>query len=65
MDLPELPKRPKGKKMERYIITAYSSCGDVAYTVVATTEQQMLQELKDGINDGFSIHIIKQVKKVA
>lgn len=51
--------------MERYVITAYSSCGDVAYTVIATTEQQMLQELKDGINDGFSIHIIKQVKKVA
>lgn len=39
------------KKM--YEITAYHKTGDVAYNVVANTEQQMVQEVKDALRDGF------------
>ena len=36
-----------------YEITAYHPTGDVAYTVIANTEQQMIQEIKDALRDGF------------
>lgn len=36
-----------------YEITAYHISGDVAYNVVANTEQQMVQEVKDALRDGF------------
>lgn len=36
-----------------YEITAYHGSGDVAYNVVANTEQQMVQEVKDALRDGF------------
>ena len=36
-----------------YEITVYHGSGDVAYTVVANTEEQMLQEIKDALRDGF------------
>lgn len=36
-----------------YEITAYHKSGDVAYNVVANTEQQMVQEIKDALRDGF------------
>lgn len=36
-----------------YEITAYHTTGDVAYTVIANTEQQMVQEIKDALHDGF------------
>ena len=36
-----------------YEITAYHTTGDVAYTVIANTEQQMIQEIKDALRDGF------------
>lgn len=36
-----------------YEITVYHKSGDVAYNVVANTEEQMIQEIKDAISDGF------------
>lgn len=36
-----------------YEITAYHTTGDVAYTVLANTEEQMIQEIKDALRDGF------------
>jgi hypothetical protein len=36
-----------------YEITAYHKTGDVAYNVVVNTEQQMVQEVKDALRDGF------------
>lgn len=36
-----------------YEITAYHKTGDVAYNVIANTEQQMIQEIKDALRDGF------------
>ena len=36
-----------------YEITAYHKTGDVVYNVVTNTEQQMMQEIKDALRDGF------------
>ena len=36
-----------------YEITAYHTTGDVAYKVLANTEEQMIQEVKDALRDGF------------
>lgn len=45
-----------------YEITAYHTSGDVAYTVVVEAESQMIQELKDAINDGFAVLVCKKQK---
>lgn len=46
-----------------YEITAYHKTGDVAYNVVANTEEQMLQEIKDALRDGFLALVAKtQIK---
>lgn len=46
-----------------YEITAYHGSGDVAYTVVANTEQQMVQEVKDALRDGFLALVAKTQNK--
>ena len=38
-----------------YNITAYNTSGDVVYQVVANTEEQMIQEIKDAMHDGFPV----------
>ena len=48
--------------MERYVITVYNSYGDIVYTVIQYTEAEMLQEIRDGLNDGFSVHVVKQIQ---
>ena len=40
-----------------YNITAYHTTGDVVYKVVANTEEQMIQEIKDAMRDGFPVLI--------
>ena len=42
-----------------YEITAYHTTGDVAYKVLANTEEQMMQEIKDALNDGFLALVAK------
>lgn len=44
-----------------YEITAYHTTGEIAYTVIANTEQQMIQEIKDAMSDGF-LALVKQNK---
>lgn len=46
-----------------YEITAYHKTGDVAYNVVANTEQQMMQEVKDALRDGFLALVNKNTNK--
>lgn len=46
-----------------YEITAYHKSGDVAYNVVANTEQQMVQEIKDALCDGFLALVNKNTNK--
>ena len=40
-----------------YHLTAYHKSGDIAYTVVVKTEQQLYQEIKDVMFDGFDVFI--------
>ncbi len=54
-------KNKGSKKM--YEITAYHGSGDVAYTVVANTEEQMVQEIKDALRDGFLALVAKTQNK--
>ena len=46
-----------------YEITVYHTTGDVAYTVVANTEEQILQEIKDALSDGFLALVAKTQTK--
>jgi hypothetical protein len=46
-----------------YEITVYHKSGDVAYNVVANTEEQMIQEIKDAISDGFLALVGKNTNK--
>lgn len=46
-----------------YEITVYHKSGDVAYNVVANTEQQMMQEIKDALRDGFLALVTKTQTK--
>ena len=46
-----------------YEITVYHTSGDVAYTVVANTEEQMVQEIKDALHDGFLALVAKTQNK--
>ena len=46
-----------------YEITAYHTTGDIAYTVVANTEEQMIQEIRDALRDGFLALVAKTQNK--
>ena len=46
-----------------YMIQACHTYGDVAYTVYANTEQQMQQEILDGLRDGFIMQVGKIEKE--
>lgn len=46
-----------------YEITAYHKSGDIAYNVVANTEEQMVQEIKDALRDGFLALVSKTQNK--
>lgn len=46
-----------------YEITVYHKTGDVAYNVVANTEQQMIQEIKDALRDGFLVLVAQTQTK--
>lgn len=46
-----------------YMIQASLSPTDVVYTVYADTEQQMQQEILDGLRDGFVMQVARAEKK--
>lgn len=46
-----------------YMIQACHTYGDIAYTVYANTEQQMQQEILDGLRDGFVMQVARAEKK--
>ena len=37
----------------KYQITAYRTSGIVAYNVVVNTEEQIMQEIRDALRDGY------------
>lgn len=46
-----------------YMIQASLSPTDIVYTVYADTEQQMQQEILDGLRDGFVMQVARAEKK--
>ena len=48
----------KGAKMEKYQIEAYNN-GNVVFTVVVQTMEQVKQEVSDALHDGFQVLITK------
>lgn len=40
-----------------YLIQAFHTTGEVAYTVYANTAQQMQQEVLDALYDGFAVQV--------
>lgn len=46
-----------------YMIQASLSPTDIVYTVYANTEQQMQQEILDGLRDGFVMQVARTEKK--
>ena len=46
-----------------YMIQACHTYGDIAYTVYANTEEQMQQEILDGLRDGFIMQVARAEKK--
>lgn len=46
--------------MEKYQIEAYNN-GDVVFTVVVQTMEQVKQEVSDALNDGFQVLVTKFV----
>lgn len=49
-------------QMEKYQIEAYNN-GDVVFTVVVQTMEQVKQEVSDALHDGFQVLITKFVLK--
>ena len=49
--------------MEKYQIEAYNTNGDVVFTVVVQTMEQVKQEVSDALHDGFQVLITKFVLK--
>ena len=47
-------------QMEKYQIEAYNN-GDVVFTVVVQTMEQVKQEVSDALHDGFQVLITKFV----
>lgn len=47
-----------------YEITWFYQTGDIAYVVVCNTQEQMLQEVKDALYDGYyaMVRPLKEVK---
>lgn len=48
-------------QMEKYQIEAYNTVGDVVFTVVVQTMEQVKQEVSDALHDGFQVLITKFV----
>ena len=46
-----------------YMIQACHTYGDIAYTVYANTEEQMQQEILDGLRDGFIMQVARAQKE--
>ena len=44
--------------MNKYIIQAVFN-GCIAYTVIANTLEQTIQEMRDGLHDGYQMYITK------
>ena len=53
-------KNKNGVKLEKYQIEAYNN-GDVVFTVVVQTMEQVKQEVSDALHDGFQVLITKFV----
>ena len=53
-------KKGRKKMNEKYQIEAYNN-GDVVFTVVVQTMEQVKQEVSDALHDGFQVLITKFV----
>ena len=56
----QMGKIKKGAVMEKYQIEAYNN-GDIAFTLVVETMEQVKQEVSDALHDGFQVLVTKFV----